>query len=428
MKDNPYKLTLLDNGLRVVTHQMKDRVSVAVGIGIAAGGRYENDENKGVAHFLEHILFKGSEHYSCSAIKEEVEGVGGSLNAFTSEEQTCYYAKVPAAYLHRSFDVLADMVISPKIPKPEFEKERNVILEEIKMYHDLPQYQVMEMLDELMWPNQPLGKSLAGTAESVQMLKQKDLRHFHQSHYVAKNIVVAACGAVNHNSFVTVVRSKFKALPRVDVQTFSPASISDGKQRLRIFTKEIEQTHLAFGVPGLEEKHPDRYVYYLLHIILGGNMSSRLFNEVREKRGLAYSISSGIKALRDTGMFLISAGVDKDKLVDAVEVILQQLKKIAKSGVEKDEFNRAKEFYLGQVQLNLESTTNQLFWAVGMIMIDDELRTLSDVVKAVKKITVSDVQRVAKTLFKDERYRLAVIGPVKKDQTEQLEKLFAVSR
>jgi len=311
-----YKKTELDNGVRVVTKYIKDRDSIAIGFWVGAGGRYESDGEKGIAHFLEHIVFKGSQKYSGDEIKMRVEGVGGALNAFTSEEQTCFYAKIPSKHLGRTFDVLADMVVFPKISVKDVAKEKTVIIEEIKMYHDLPQYQVLELLDGLLWPDHPLGKSIAGSPGTVSAITSQDLKRFHTAFYTPGNIVIAACGCLKHDQVVRLAKAKLNKLKMASKAQCIKVNDAQSQPRVKFFKKDIEQMHLALGLPGLDENHKDRYVLSLLSIILGGNMSSRLFIEVREKKGLAYSISCSFKTLHDTGLFLIRAGVDNQKVVD----------------------------------------------------------------------------------------------------------------
>lgn len=418
-----YHKTVLKNGLRIVTHDMKERDSAAVSIWIGAGGRYEDDRIKGAAHFLEHIVFKGSQKYSCDEIKGQIEGVGGNLNAFTAEEQTCYYAKVPAKHVNRTFDVLADMVFHPLIPRSEVQKEKGVIIEEIKMYYDLPQYLVMDMLDELMWPNHPLGKKLTGTVESVSQMTKQDLNRFHRRHYCGGNIVVAACGNVRHQDFVRLVRTKAAKIPKGEVIDFTKADDSQDHPKVKFLRKDIEQMHLALGMLGLKDDHKDKYVLGLLHVILGGNMSSRLFDEVREKRGLAYSISSSVKSLQDTGMFMIRAGVDNKKIVKAVEVILKELTKIKDKGVLKDEFTRAKDYYLGQVLLGLEDSLEHMLWIGESMMSRNRLRTLKDVVEQVKKVKRDDIKRLARHILQENRFNLAIVGPLTDAQEKHLSRL-----
>ena len=421
-----YRKTILNNKVRVITHDMKERDSVVIGIWVSSGGRYEVDNLKGIAHFLEHILFKGSRKYACEEIKEKIEGVGGSLNAFTTEEQTCYYAKIPSQHIEKTLDILADMVIYPLITKKDVGKERGVILEEIKMYHDLPQYFVLELLDEMMWPNHPLGKNLAGTAETVSRITEKDLKAFHRKHYTAGHIVVAACGKIKHEHIVDLVKKKLADAGDSEKVDFLKAQNSQEAPTAQFFGKATEQMHVALGMMGLDENHQDKYALNLLHIILGGNMSSRLFDVVREKKGLAYSISSYVKSLSDTGMFMVRAGVDNHKIVEAMDVILKELRKIKRSGVRPGEFKRAKEYYAGQVLLGLEDTLDHMLWLGDALMTRDEPRTLQEVIEKVNEVTIADIERVAHDILQEKRFNLAIVGPVEETQKKQLSGLLGM--
>ena len=415
-----YKKTTLQNNLRVITHPLKSSQSVSLGIWAGIGGRYENDRVKGAAHFLEHILFKGSKKYSCDDIKRMIEGVGGTLNAFTAEECSCYFAKIPSKYLNRTFDVLSDMVFSPLIKKQDVDKERMVILEEIKMYRDLPQHFVLELLDGLMWPDHPLGKSLAGTFESVGNMNEKDLREFHGQHYVPNRIVIAASGHLAHDAFVDLIKKKAANLQKKPGSDFIQANNSQKKPKTKFFHKEIEQMHLALGAFAFERNHKDLPALSLLNVILGANMSSRLFSEVREKRGLAYAIGSSVKSLNDTGFFLVRAGVDNRKIVEATQVILKELKKIEKNGVTKNEFDRAKDYYLGQVLLGLEDTLDHMFWIGEAMLMLDKIRTYKDLAAKVRRVTLGDIKRVAGHIFADRNFNLSIVGPLKKSQEQEL--------
>lgn len=421
-----YRKTVLTNGFKIVTNQMKERDSVSIGFWIGSGGRYEDDRIKGSAHFLEHILFKGSKKFSCNEIKEQIEGVGGSLNAFTAEEATCYYAKIPAKQVNRTFDVLSDIVFYPLIAKKDVDRERTVILEEIKMYQDLPQCLVLEHLDELMWPDHPLGKNLAGTIESVSGLTNKDLRDFHGCHYTADNVVLAVCGNVDHKKFASVVKRK---LGEVDSGTKRQCLSAGGPQtlpRIRFFRKDIEQMHLALGMPGVSIHQEEKYILSLLNIILGGNMSSRLFNEVREKRGLAYSIGSTFKCLDDTGVFMIRAGVDNTKIVESVDVILKELKKIRARGVTQNEFSRAKDYYLGQALLGLEDTMDYMIWMGESMTMRKKIRPFSEIIALVKKIKRDDIKKLAAQIFNDSRFNLSIVGPISPKQEKGLSSLMKI--
>lgn len=423
-----YRVEQFNSGLRLVSHPMKGRDSASLGVWVGVGGRYETDEIKGSAHFLEHILFKGSKNYSCEGIKENIEGVGGALNAFTSEEQTCYYAKIPSCHVEKTLDVLTDMVLYPKIASVDVQKERTVILEEIKMYKDLPQYYVTELLDELVWPGHPLGKSLAGTVESVSSTSSAQLKKFHARHYNAGNIVVSVCGGVNHSDIVKQLSRKFKPLKSETAQSFIPVDNIQAQPQLRFFKKETEQMHLALGMPAYDENNDDRYALGLLNVILGGNMSSRLFVEVREKRGLAYSISSSAKYLHDTGVFTVRAGVDNKKLPQTVELILKELQKISHINVSASEFTRAKDYLLGQLVLGLEDTMDHMLWIGESLISRNRVRTLKQVMDKITKLKRDDLLRVAKEVFNPAKFNLAVIGSVEPSQEKILHKLFQIKQ
>ncbi len=415
-----YQKDVLKNGIRIATHEMKDRESLSIGVWIGVGGRYEEDAVKGAAHFLEHLAFKGSAAYSCEEIKGRIEGVGGSLNAFTAEEQTCYYAKIPARYVGSTLDVLLDIVFHPRMRAPDIERERTVILEEIKMYRDLPQYFVIDLLEGMMWPGHPLGKNLAGTPESVTQITRKQLRDFHRQHYAPLNIVVAACGKVQHDSFVDMVRKKLASCPEASKVPCLKAEEGPRPSAVTFFERPIEQMHLALGMPGYCDHHKDKYVLNLLHVILGGNMSSRLFNEVREKRGLAYSISTSVKTLSDTGMFMVRAGVDTQKLVQAVKLIVSELDKLRRRGVSLPEFQRAKDYYKGQVLIGLEDTLDHMIWLGESVCTRNRIRTLNEIMRKINRIKPEDVNRIAKDVLNKQSYNLALVGPISEGQKGEI--------
>lgn len=420
-----YKIENFDSGLRFISHSVDKRNSASIGIWIGVGGRYEADGVKGAAHFLEHIVFKGSKNYSCEAIKSKIEGVGGALNAFTSEEQTCFYAKVPSRHAERCLEVLSDMLLYPAIAPADVKKEKTVILEEIKMYKDLPQYYVTEILDELLWPGHPLGKSLIGTEASVSGISYKDLRNFHAHYYNAGRVVVSACGKINHDRLKKQISRKFKNLKNGISNTYIPVSQVQTAPRFKVFKKNTEQMHLALGMPAYDENDDNRYALTLLNIILGGNMSSRLFVEIREKRGLAYSVSSSAKYLHDTGVFLIRAGVDNNKIVDTVELMIKELKKIVRTPVSQGEFTRAKDYLLGQLLLGLEDTMDHMLWIGESLVAKNRVRTLNDVIKKIELLTKADLLRVAKDVFNPKKFNLALVGPITSQQERRLRTLLS---
>ncbi len=413
-----YKKTKLENGLRIVTAEMPKMQSVAVGIWIGIGGRYEIPVIKGAAHFIEHLLFKGSRKFSCRKIKESIEGVGGSLNGFTSEELTCYLVKIPALHLDLALNVLSDMVLNPLFVSTDIEKEKTVILEEIKMYKDLPQSYVQELLDELLWPGQPLGESILGTTESISCMRRDDLVSFKKQHYTPLNIVVSAAGLLEHDKFAKKVSHIFSTLKEKKINKFEEARETQGKPQLKIFSKDTEQTHLALGFHSFKRDHLLKHALGLLNIILGANMSSRLFNEVREKRGLAYEIGTQVKRFQDTGAFIVHAGIDNKKVIDALSLILKELKAIKEKPVTPDEVKRAKDFYLGQLMLALEDTLDNMFWIGESTVNLDKTHSLRDIIKEVNKVKRNDLQLVAQTIFDEKKLNLSLIGPLKEKEQD----------
>ncbi len=415
-----YNKSQLPNGLRLATYKMAHRESAAVGIWVGAGGRYEDKVDNGIAHVLEHLSFKGTKKYSATKIKETIEGLGGSLNAFTSEEYTCYLTKIVAKHLPLVIDILSDMVLNPSLLKKDLDKEKSVICEEIKMYRDLPQSYVYELLDELIWPGHPLGMNLAGTIESVSSITPQLLAGFHHRLYQTANMVVSVCGNVGHRKIHKQIAGIFgKENPKKNIE-FVKVNISQDKPRVNLFFKETEQSHLAIGYLGLERQHPDRHALALLHIILGANMSSRLFNEVREKKGLAYEIGTQVKRLSDTGVFLVHAGVDNRKVVMAIATIFKEMEKISQKQVSRDEFTRAKEYYTGQLLLGLEDTLDHMLWLGEQEISLRKIKTIRDILKEIETVDISDLRRVAKHIFRDNRLSLALIGPQSDSEKKEI--------
>jgi len=411
-----YKKVRLENGLRIIAHRMPNMQSLALGIWVKVGGRYETNKLKGISHFLEHLLFKGSKNYSCRKIKESIEGVGGSLNGFTSEELTCYLVKIPSRYLELTLDILSDMVINPSLASVEIEKEKQVILEEIKMYKDQPQSYVHELLDGLLWPNQPLGSPIIGTVGSVSGITREELRLFKSRFYTPANIVVSAAGLLDYGKLMKGVAKVFSRGDDRKINTFINAREKQSRQQIKVFHKDTEQTHMALGFHAFKREHPLRHALGILHIALGANMSSRLFHELREKRGLAYEIGTQVKRFQDTGAFIVHAGIDNRKVEQAVTLILKELKKSKLKLINRDEFKRAKEFYLGQLLLALEDTLDHMFWIGESTVSLDKTYSLGEIIKEVKRVKREDIREVARYIFKEENLNLALIGPLKNSE------------
>lgn len=423
-----YQLTTLENGLRVLTVPMANRESAAVAVWVKAGGRYEPKKISGISHFLEHMMFKGTLTRNTRQIKEEIEGVGGILNAFTGEEMTAYFAKLLKQYYPRALDVLSDMVLHSTLPADELAKERTVILEEIKMYRDVPSHHVQDLMGELLWPDQPLGRTLAGSPQTVSRMTRADLLKYKKNYYHNSNILVSVSGDVDHGEVVERVAGIYKTRQTKAPSVFVPAKSAQTKPRTHYYEKATEQTHLVIGLHALPRMHPDRYKLGLLHVILGANMSSRLFEEVREKRGLAYEIKSGISGYQDAGAFMVSAGVKTKKVVRAVTVILGELAKIREAFVKPGELRRAKDYFMSQVSLGVEDTLDHLLWAGEKALCSGELPDKAEIRQKIEAVTFEDIRQVAQKIFRTGNLNLSLIGPVPEKMQHKITRNFSMER
>jgi len=401
--------------------------SMSLGFWIAAGGRYETTQKAGMYHFIEHLLFDGTKRYSSIKIKETIEGVGGSLNGFTGEEFTCFLVKMVGKFFDLGFDVLSDMVLNPRLNLKDIVKEKAIITEEIKMYNDLPDHYAAELLNQLLWPRHPLGMNLAGTVESVNSITKKDVVSYLRKSYAPSNIVIAAAGAIKHEELVGLAKKRFLKLTKSKKLHFKPCRSNLGKIKNKLHFRKIEQTHIALGTRSLSAFDPDRFAVSLLHIVLGANMSSRLFQEVRERRGLAYAISSHVKKYRDTGAFFITAGVKNEKMTEAVELILKELISLKQKGITASELKRAKEYYIGQLSLALEDTAEHMVWIGEQMVCLERVLSPGDILKKVNAVTREDVLRMANRLFKKENFNLALVGPFNEKQKTKIKKIIGDS-
>lgn len=408
------KLTkIMDNGLAVAAKSMSHMESVSFGIWIKAGARYESMKNNGISHLLEHLLFKGTKTRGMKEIKEAIEGRGGSFNGFTSEEVTCYLVKLLAKDAPLGVDILSDMVLNPKLDEKEIEKEKNVIVEEINMYKDIPSQHVHEILTEMLWPNQPLGMPLAGTVESVNSMHKKDVDTYKGTFYKPNNMLLIAAGKIKEDELLALADKYLSASAQDEPPKFIKAVNSQREPVLRLTKKDTEQTHMALAFHAMNRLSPDRYAASILNIILGANMSSRLFHVVRDELALCYEISSSVRKYEDAGAFVIGAGLDESNLVRAIEVILKELNKIKDEPISDEELNRAKEFYRGQLLFTMEDTMSHMLWLGEKIASNEKELDIKKILADVACINKDDIARVAGNVFKNESMNLAVIGPVK---------------
>lgn len=411
-----YQKTVLDNGLRVVTETMPYTQAASLSIFIGTGSRYEADAEAGISHFLEHLLFKGTEKRPTARdISEAIEGVGGMLNGGTDKEFTVYWCKVPRPHFVSSLDVLVDLMLNSRFDPAEIEKERQVIIEEINMSMDSPQTWVNLLVDRLLWPGHSLGRDVAGTRESVSAISREQMLGYLSSRYQPANTVVAIAGNIPHEEALAAVKQylgKWPARrPAAKYTPYRPKPVSP----VLVEKRDIEQVHLCLALPGLSLFHPRRFALDLLNVILGEGMSSRLFYEIRDKLGLAYSIHSYADHFLDSGSMVIYAGVDIKNLSKAVKAILEQLA-LLKDYIPEAELTKARELSKGRLLLRLEDSRNVSGWLGGQEVMAKEILTPEQVVAIIESITADELKQLARELFVSSQLRLAVVGPVKQDE------------
>jgi predicted Zn-dependent peptidase len=418
-----FRATRLPNGVRIATASMPSMKTVAVGFWAGVGGRHETSAQSGIAHFIEHLLFKGTRRRTARQITEDVEGIGGYINAFTTEDHTCYYAKACASHLRRLCEVLADIYIHSVFAQQEIEREREVIREEILMYRDQPAQHAQELLTETMWPGHPLGRPLTGTVDSISRLNRKELTTFQESTYCGRTTTVAVAGACDHDEVVRILQPLLARLPLGRKPRFVRAPREIGPARLNLFSHDTEQTHIALGFHAFGRRDERRFALKLLSVILGENMSSRLFQKLRERHGYCYSIQSSTVTLDDAGAFNIYAGVDHRKLERAVKMILKELESVCHRAPSRSELRKAKDYTIGQTLMGLESTTTQMMWVGESLIGYGEIQNPEEIVAKINAVEAGDVQRCACYCLHRGRLGVAVVGPTK--ERERIESWLA---
>lgn len=416
-----YDINKLENGLRVITCHMPGMESAAIGLWVGIGGRFEQIKIQGISHFIEHLLFKGTKNRTAPQISRAIEGVGGHLNAYTSEEYTCYIVKVRGKHQKLAMDVLWDMVTNPLLNPEDIEKERHVVKEEIHMIIDNPGHHVGELVHELMWPDHPLGRMLIGTEDSIDSIGRSDIAGFQKASYFPENMLVSAAGNIDVNGLVNDSRKYSKKLSNFKLPKSEIFNAKQKSQRVKIVSKPTEQIHICIGMHSVSRQDPDRYTVKLLSTMLGENMSSRLFQVIREKNGLSYDINSGVSYFKDTGGFVISSGVKPKKLEKYAELVLNELKKIKKNNVTAGELKRTKEFYEGQLALEFEKTMTRMLWMGENLISTGKVPTVGEVLRNVRKVTLDDISRLANRIFNSNDLNIAIVGPVSEDLKLELE-------
>ena len=405
-----YNKTLLDNGLTIITESMGDVRSVTIGIWIKIGSRYEHENTNGISHFLEHMLFKGTQKHTAQDIAEAIDSVGGTLNAATSREYTLYYVKVLDEHFNLGLDLLADIILYSTFPEEELEKEKQVVLEEIRMGEDTPDDYIYDVFMENIWPENPLGWPVIGRRQTIQTISRDQLINFYQTNYHASNIIISIAGNIDHDQAVKSIKRYFGNInPKESISTRLPSEITSKKV---LINKDLEQVHFFLGTKGLPFNHKDRYSAYLLNSILGGPMSSRLFQKVREQKGLVYSISSYLDSYLDTGIFAVYAGCNKKTFTEVVRLILKEFKALKEVGATNSELQRAKEQLKGHIILSLESTNNRMHKLAKQEIYFGKYFSLDETIKAIQQVRLDDLHKVAVNSLNNQYLTLAAIGPI----------------
>ncbi len=408
--------TVLPNGLRILTSSMPHTHSVAVTIYVGAGSRYERNGEEGVSHFLEHMLFKGTDKRpTAKEIAEAIDGVGGMLNGATDREYTTYYIKVARPHMELAVDVLCQLVRRPLIDSSEIEKERQVVIEELAAVSDSPAQIADLLLDGLLWPDNPLGRDVAGSAESVNGIGRETLLNYLDEQYAPNNTVVAVTGNITHAEVVEALSRELGGWERGSPTAWLPATNPNGR-RCTVQYKATEQAHVTMAVRGIPLGHPDRHAMSFLSVILGEGMSSRLFMELREKRGLVYDVSSYAYHFLDTGAFNVYTGVDPKKATEAVKVVMGELEKLRDRGPASDELTKARELSKGRMLMRMEDTRAVSGWIGAQELLLERVKTVEEIVAEMDAVTIEDLQRVARELIDPRQSYLAVVGPYRSDK------------
>jgi predicted Zn-dependent peptidase len=401
--------TTLSNGIKVITEAMPHVRSVSVGIWISSGSRRETAEQNGVSHFIEHMLFKGTANRSAEDIARSVDSIGGNLDAFTAKEMVCFNTKVLDEHLPIAMDVLSDLVLNPAFREEDIEKEKGVILEEIKMDADSPDYLVHEIFSSNFWKDHALGKPILGTRETVKRFNQALIRDYYQSVYTPANLLITAAGNLSHERLVSLARERFETLAPRAPEAAPPAPATHARISLRS-KKDLEQVHVCIGVPSYPIPHEDRFTCYVLNTILGGGMSSRLFQNIRERQGLAYAVYSELNPYSDTGCLSIYAGTSLESAKHVVESVLREFTSMKQEIAPAEEVRRAKDHLKGSLMLSLESTSSRMSNLARQEMHFRRFFSLDELAESIEKVTAEDVQRVARTFFDQKNVALTVLG------------------
>jgi len=419
-----YKQTTLKNGVRLVTTHMPAMCSASIAFFFATGSRYEKDNVVGVSHFIEHMLFKGSQRYpSARLISEAIEGVGGNFNGCTGKEMTSYTARVPSEYVSVVMNVLADMVRYPLFDPAEVEKERAVIVEELSATQDDPQEWVSLLIDETMWPGLPLGRDDAGSIDSVMRLQRQQMLDYLNTYYRPNSLVISIAGNIDHQQIIQLTEELFQDWETGPVQSWTESFPLRDVASVRMIKKDTEQANICLATLGISYVSADYYPFLLINSLLGDGMSSRLFQTIREEQGLAYDIGTYLNSYYETGSLVVSAGVDPSHTKEAISAIVTELTRLCNEPVPNDELERIKAYVRGGILLGLEGTQQVASWLGSQECLYNRIRDVDEVIANVNAVSTQDIQRVAQVCFAPEWRRLAIIGPEDVQKADSLKRL-----
>jgi predicted Zn-dependent peptidase len=410
LSNSPIVRDVLDNGLRILTERMTHVRSVSIGVWLTRGSRHESADRSGIAHFVEHMLFKGTDSRSAEDIAQAIDSIGGQLDAFTAKEYASYYIKVLDEHLPLALDILSDIVLNPAFTAEDVEREKKVVLEEIKMVEDTPDDLVHEIFTQGFWEDHPLGRPILGTKETVESFTSELLRDYFKGAYTPRNLIVSAVGNLEHARVRDLVAEKFGALKLSSAP--APEEAPRVVPKILIRNKDLEQSHVCLGASSYPQNHDDRYSSYVLNTLLGGSMSSRLFQNVREKRGLAYAVFSGLSAYRDAGSFTIYAGCANEAVGEVIDLVVEELRNVKQAPVPQPELQRAKDHLKGSLMLSLENTASRMSHLARQEIYFDRQFGLDETLQGIEQVTVAEVQRVAADLFQNGSLSATVLGNI----------------
>ncbi|MFN3323744.1 MAG: M16 family metallopeptidase [Bryobacteraceae bacterium] len=409
LKPREVEITTLENGVRVITEAMPHVRSASVGIWIGTGARFETEKENGICHFLEHMVFKGTETRSAEEIARAVDAIGGHMDAFTAKELVSYNTKVLDRHLPVALDILSDLVLHPVLREDDIEKEKGVILEELKMEVDNPEYMVHEIFSSNFWRGHSLGRPILGTRQTIRSFRQDVLGEYHRRYYSASNFTITAAGNLKHDHLVELVGERFGSLPangKLPEDT-KPQTYAEIELRNK---RSLQQVHLCLGAPCYELPNQRRFACYILNTILGGGMSSRLFQNVREKLGLVYAIFSELSLYRDTGCMAVYAGTSLESTRRVIELVLEEFRQLREVRVPEDELRRAKEHLKGSLMLGLESTSSRMANLARQSLYFGRFFSLDEMAESIEGVTADQIQEIAAEFFHPERVALTVLG------------------